>query len=81
MGLPASPADVLRLLHGLGLEELPAPHHSTLVDPKLLAWLLEPQLLHVRCCAGLLWRQQGWLGQAAALPAALPAACYACITP
>ncbi|KAL4854177.1 putative myosin light chain kinase [Chlorella vulgaris] len=35
---------VLRQLHATGVA-VPAPQHLTLADPRLLAWLLEPQLL------------------------------------
>lgn len=58
-GLPcpahARPAGLLRLL-GEARVALPAPHRLALVDPRLLAWLLEPQLLQV---GGLLVPQAG----------------------
>jgi hypothetical protein len=43
---PCCRAGVLRLLQAAGVA-VPAPQHLTLADPRLLAWLLEPQLLQV----------------------------------
>jgi hypothetical protein len=37
-------AGVLRHLHSTSLP-LPRPHRSLLIDPRLLAWLAEPQLV------------------------------------
>jgi hypothetical protein len=45
LSLPTS-AGLLHLL-GEGGVAVPPPHHLLLVDPRLLAWLLEPQLLQV----------------------------------
>ena len=39
-----SPAGALAAGRALGLV-LPPPHRTPLVDPRLLAWLLEPQLV------------------------------------
>jgi hypothetical protein len=44
LSLPS--AGLLHLL-GEGGVAVPPPHHLLLVDPRLLAWLLEPQLLQV----------------------------------
>jgi hypothetical protein len=42
----AWPAGLLRLLSEAGVA-VPPPHRLNLADPRLLAWLLEPQLLQV----------------------------------
>lgn len=53
---PAPSAGVLRLLSSVGVA-LPPPHLlQGVLDPRLLAWLLEPQLLYV----GASYRVLGW---------------------